>query len=561
MANQRIHPQRLQAGLTLEGQWLSLEDLRGVSTGECRLAVSRDPEMIRRMTASFDQVQQAVREGWRVYGITSGFGSMANVPVPPEQAGALQANLLSFLATGTGQPVQPSQVRVAMALRANMLLRGASGVRLEIVERLVHFLNAGACPVVAEFGSIGASGDLVPLAAVARAITGQGSACRVWLDGREMDGLEALTQLGLEPLELYPKEALAIVNGTTFSAAIAANAVSGACDLFALALGCHALMIKALVGHEEPFLPFVHACKPHPGQIWVARIMRELLGIPDSGSAEPGTASHVHLQDRYSVRCLPQYLGPIAEGLRRIRETVEVEMNAITDNPLIDGDAGRFYQSGNFLGQYLGVAMDDLRRDLGLLAKHLDVQIAQLVEPAFNHGLPASLHGNGERSFNMGLKGLQITGNSIMPMLVFLGNPLVSHFPTHAEQYNQNINGLSWGSAHLASQSVDMAVHYLSVSLIFAVQAVDLRTFANSGHYDGRTLLPAAARPLYEAVHAVLGRRPGPEAPLIYNDADCSIEVFLRQLGDSIRGRKEVVKAIEPILLAMQDRAGGEQSS
>ncbi len=168
-------------------------------------------------------------------------------------------------------------------------------------------------------------------------------------------------------------------------------------------------------------------------------------------------------------------MGPIVEGMARVSQVVEREMNSVTDNPLVDGQHERFYQSGNFLGQYIGIAMDDLRRFLGLLAKHLDVQIARLVAPEFNHGLPASLHGNGDLSFNMGLKGLQITGNSIMPLLTYYGNPLVEHFPTHAEQFNQNINGLSWGSANLASQCVELFTHYTSVALIFAVQAVDLR--------------------------------------------------------------------------------------
>ena len=217
----------------------------------------------------------------------------------------------------------------------------------------------------------------------------------------------------------------------------------------------------------------------------------------------------VHVQDRYSLRCLPQYMGPIVEGIARIRKVVETEMNSVSDNPLIDVENNRFYQSGNFLGQYVGIAMDDLRRYIGLMAKHLDVQIATLVAPEFNNGLPASLRGNEQLSYNMGLKGLQITGNSIMPLLTYYGNPIVEHFPTHAEQFNQNINGLSWGSANLAWKSVELFQHYLSVAMIFAVQALDLRAKSNLGHYDGRGMLGSLAVPLYEAVCDAMNCSPG----------------------------------------------------
>jgi len=241
-----------------------------------------------------------------------------------------------------------------------------------------------------------------------------------------------------------------------FSAAIAANAVSGAWESVYLALGCHALMVKALVGHEEPFLPFVHACKPHPGQVWVARIMRELLGIPTMAPRNPGPTRASTC--RIVLRCaVCRNIWADREGLRRIRETVEVEMNAITDNPLIDGDAGRFYQSGNFLGQYLGVAMDDLRRDLGLSAKHLDVQLRNWWSPAFNHGLPASLHGNGERSFNMGLKGLRNHRKLHHADAGFPRQSTGITLPTHAEQYKSKYKRPELGGSTSGQQYVDMA--------------------------------------------------------------------------------------------------------
>ncbi len=529
--------------LCLSGQRLRIDEVFRASRGDFRIEVTRDAEVIDRMRRAEELVGSAVESGLRVYGVTTGFGSMADIPVPGDQAEASQANLLAFLASGTGPMVEERHVRAAMVLRANMLLRGASGVRREIPDRLVRFLNAGVTPVVYELGSIGASGDLVPLAAIARAITGHESCSRIRRDGEEQDAREVLRALGLNPLQLKPKEGLAIINGTSFSAGIAANCLYPARRFIVLTLAMQAMMIRALLGHEEPFSSFVHECKPHPGQIWVAAMMRDLLGAPVDSTAE----ERAHIQDSYSLRCLPQYAGPIVEGILRVESVVETEMNAVTDNPLIDVENACFYQGGNFLGQYVGMAMDDLRRYLGLMAKHLDVMIAQLVSPEFSRGLPASLHGNGELSFNMGLKGLQITGNSIMPVLMHLGNSLVDHYPTHAEQFNQNINGLSWGSALLASQSVDLFSHYAAVGLIFSVQAVDLRARESLGHCDGRGLLGEKTAPLYEAVYHTLGRKPGEARPLVYNDADRTLEEDLRSLGDSIREGGTVARAIEPL--------------
>ncbi len=544
------------AVLCLQGQDLGIDDVRRVAAGHCQLSITGDATVLDRMQAAEALVRQAVDEGWRVYGVTTGFGSLAEIPVPPAEAAASQANLLSFLSTGAGRPIDRAHVLATMLLRANMLLRGVSGVRLEIVERLLVFLNAGAAPVVAELGSIGASGDLVPLATIARAITGQATACQVAIGDRVLDSHVALAELGLEPLELLPKEALAIVNGTSFSAGIAANCVHSAREYLALAMTTHGMMIQALLGHEEPFLPFVHECKPHPGQRWSATWMRQLLATKAVDSthnqdAAEYTDDDLHLQDRYSLRCLPQYLGPIVEGMARVARVVETEMNSVTDNPLIDADNARFFQSGNFLGQYLGVAMDDLRRFLGLLAKHLDVQIAQLVTPEFSRGLPASLLGNRDVSFNMGLKGLQITGNSIMPLLTYLGNPIVEHFPTHAEQFNQNVNGLSWGAANLAARSVELYRHYASVALIFAAQAVDLRAYATHGHYDGRAVIGPLLVPLYEAIHETVDSRPTKSSPFVYNDRDQSLEHHLSRLAASIEASGAITTAVAPITASL----------
>jgi phenylalanine ammonia-lyase len=531
--------------LILQGQHLSIDQVHAVSRRRQSIQLTADPAVLERMQASVDMVRDAVDQGRKIYGLTTGFGSMVDVVVPKEYAAASQSNLLAFLAAGVGAPIDSQHVRGAMLLRANMLLRGVSGVRFEIVERLVRFLEANAVPMVREHGSIGASGDLVPLATVARAIVGHSGTSQVMYGGRQVSGPEILAELGYEPLELLPKEGLAIVNGTSFSSAIAANCLSESRTLLALSLASHALMIRALTGHEDPLLPFVHQSKPHPGQVFTARVMLDLLrqGADNGRHLDPP-----RVQDRYSLRCLPQYFGPVVEGLARLQRVVETEMNSITDNPLVDAQECRFYQSGNFLGQYISIAMDDLRGYLSLLAKHLDVQIAQLVSPEFSNGLPASLQGNSDISYNMGLKGLQITGNSIMPLLAHQANPLVQHYPTHAEQHNQNINGLSWGSANLAWRSVEVFRHYCSLALIFAVQGVDLRAYIVAGHYDGRSLLGSVGRQLYEAVYDVIDRSPCQKKPLVFNDSEQSLEDYLEQLSEDIREDGVLVAAVSPIL-------------
>ncbi|MBD2515229.1 aromatic amino acid lyase [Nostoc sp. FACHB-973] len=528
---------------------LTIDDVVSVARDGKQVRLTENADILQGIQASCDFISDAVESGKPIYGVTSGFGGMADVVISPEQASELQTNLVWFLKSGAGKKLPLADVRAAMLLRANSHLYGASGIRLELIRRMEIFLNAGVTPHVYEFGSIGASGDLVPLSYITGALIGLDSSFTVDFNGKEMDAPTALSQLGLSPLQLLPKEGLAMMNGTSVMTGIAANCIYDARILLKLAIGVHALFVQGLNGTNQSFHPFIHESKPHPGQLWAAEQMISLLAdsrlIRDELDGKHEYRKQELIQDRYSLRCLPQYLGPIVDGISQIARQIETEMNSVTDNPLIDVENQASYHGGNFLGQYIGVGMDHLRYYLGLLAKHLDVQIALLVSPEFNNGLAPSLVGNRERKVNMGLKGLQICGNSIMPLLTFYGNSLADRYPTHAEQFNQNVNSQGYMSANLARRSIEIFQQYMAIALMFGVQAVDLRSYKISGDYDARTCLSPATRELYSAVYQVTGQKPSSIRSYIWNDNEQSLDEHIARIAADIADGGLIVSAIQ----------------
>lgn len=529
-------------------QNLTIDEVVRVARHGALVSLTNNQKVLQGVQASRDFINNAVETGQPIYGVTSGFGGMANVVISPECASLLQNNLVWFLKSGAGKRLPLADVRAAMLLRINSHLYGASGIRLELIQRMEKFLNAGVTPHVYEFGSIGASGDLVPLSYITGALIGLDSSYTVDFNGKEMDAPTALKKLGLEPLQLLPKEGLAMMNGTSVMTAIAANCVYDTKILLALAMGTHALAIQGLNGTNQSFHPFIHQLKPHPGQKLAACQMLNLLAgsrlVRDELDGSHDYRGTSLIQDRYSLRCLPQYMGPIVDGIEQIQKQIEVEINSATDNPLIDAQNQASYHGGNFLGQYIGTGMDQLRYYIGLLAKHLDVQIASLVAPEFNNGLPPSLVGNRERSVNMGLKGLQIAGNSIMPLLTFYGNSIADRFPTHAEQFNQNINSQGFASANLARRSVEIFQQYMAIALMFGVQAVDLRTYAIAEHYDARACLSPATRDLYIAVRDVVKQPPSADRPYIWNDHEQGLDQHIALIATDIATGGQIVAAV-----------------
>ncbi len=531
---------------------LSIEDVVKVSRYGYAARITEEEDVRDSIQASVNYIEHAVAAGKPIYGVTSGFGGMANVAISSEQAVELQKNLVAYHKAGAGKRLSNEDVRAAMLLRIKSHMKGVSGIRLALIRRMETFLNANVTPYVHEFGSIGASGDLTPLSYITGCIAGLSEDYRVDFDGEELNAIEALDRLGLAPLALRPKEGLAMMNGTSVMTGIAANCVHDSKRLLRLTMGAHALIMQGLHGTNQSFHPFIHDhCKPHEGQKWAATSMLRLLEgsrlIRDELDGSHNYRGDQPIQDRYSMRCLAQFIGPVFEGIEQIARQVEVEMNAATDNPLIDVRNNAAYHGGNFLGQHIGMAMDQLRYYQGLLSKHLDTQIALLVAPEFSNGLPASLVGNSNRRVNMGLKAVQITANSLMPLLSFYGNSLVDRFPTHAEQFNQNINSQGFGSANLARRSVEIFQQYLSIALMFGIQAVDLRTRIMEDHYDATDYLSPATRELYLAIKNVIGSNPSRQRPFLWDDSDRNLDFDIAAIAMDITNGNAIMDTVKEI--------------
>ncbi len=546
--------------IVISGEGLSIAQIGKIARG-AKVELSRDSAVLDRVERSRSQVQAAIARGEPIYGVSTLFGGMADQSVGDDLLIEVQRLALWQHKSTTGPRLPKEDVRAAMVLRANSLIKGCSGIRLEIIERFAAFLNADVTPWVYQRGSIGASGDLVPLSYIGASIVGLHPDFLVDFQGETVNCHEALKRLGLAPLELEPKEGLALNNGTGASTGVAANAIDRAADLVAASIGTNALITQALLATDQSFAPFIHAVKPHPGQIWAAAHLKRLVAgsklIRDEAAGARGHRAGKLIQDRYSLRCMPQFLGPAIDGLRNAAGQIEVEANCANDNPLIDPDTGEIYHTGNFLAQYTSIAMDQLRLHVGMIAKHLDVQLVLLTTPEFSHGLSPSLVGK-EGGINIGLKSLQVSSSQLMPLLGFYGQSIADRFPTHAEQFNQNVNSQAMNSANLARDSLDAFTHFIAVALLSAVQAVELRAKLVAGTYDARSVLSAATQDLYVAARTAANGPPNADEPLHWDDFDGFIQPKVEGLIDALAPGGAVLATLTEIAdgLRAADRGG-----
>ena len=537
--------------ITLTGSSLTLADIDAVARGGAEVAISDDPAVRARIEGSRAVIARAVEKGEEIYGVTTLFGGMADVHVTRDQLIDVQRIALWQHKSTTGPRLPEADVRAAMLLRANSLVRGASGVRTELIDRLVAFLNAGAAPHMYQRGSIGASGDLVPLTYIGASILGLSPEFLVDMGGETHDCHTVLRKLGFEPIDPEPKEGLALNNGTGACTGVAANVMTRALDAAAMALGVHALFAQALLATDQSFDPYIHAQKPHPGQVWTAEQMAGLIRGGKTIRSEAGgdrTKRHGDLiQDRYGIRCLPQFLGPVMDGLATAARQVTTEANTANDNPLIDPDTGETFHTGNFLAQYTAIAMDSTRYLIGLMCKHIDSQVALMITPAFSNGLTPALVGNMETGVNVGLKSLHIGMNQMSTQISYLGQSVADRFPTHAEMYNQNINSQAMNAANLARDQMDVTEHFLAAALLTGVQAVEVRSLAETGSCDAREILSPATVPLYEAVRAAAHGAPEADRTLVWDDMDRFLQPMVEGILGDIARRDAIHAATGPL--------------
>lgn len=398
------------------------------------------------------------------YGITTGFGELARVKIPHEDLEQLQRNLLLSHACGIGEPFPDEVVRALLFLRAASLAAGLSGVRVELVEAILSLLAHDVVPVVPSQGSLGASGDLVPLAHAALVLIGEGEA-RV--DGRVVPGREALAVAHLAPLTLQPKEGLALINGTQLMSALLALAVHDGWNLVRTAEVTAAMSIEALLGSVKPFDARLHDARPHAGQRETAANLRRLL------TDSPIVHSHAHcsrVQDAYSLRCTPQVLGPVRDALAHVEQALEVEFASATDNPLVFPDGP--VSGGNFHGENLGLLAAYLAPALAEVAALSERRVARLVDPRLSEGLPAFLV---EKSgLNSGLMIPQYVAASLVLENQVLVHPAVAgSLPTSANQEDVVSNGAV--GARMVLRILANAERAVAIEAVCAAQALDLR--------------------------------------------------------------------------------------
>lgn len=456
--------------IEISGSQLTITDIKNIVDSKSQILISeKAKELVGQSCAVLDE---AIKKNIQVYGVTTNFGGLANQKVDDYEK--LQHNLILGLKIGIGKKLDNAHIKLAMLIRLNSLAQGCSAIRLELLERLRTFINNNVYPFIYDQGSIGASGDLIPLSYIAGCVTGLRSDYNVSYQGQKISCLEALAKFNMKPIKLKVKEGLAMVNGTSVSTAIALNSYIKFKNILKLLIVSNSLFFISLKADTESLNSFIHDRKRHPGQIKAASILRSLLKDYQHELIEERLEKNELLQDRYSLRCIAQYLGIIYEGMDSIESSLLIESNSVTDNPIINAKSKEILHGGNFLSEHVSVMMDHMRGYIALAAKHMDIQAALLLSPEFNKGLPASLvPPNITNSF--GLKGLQLCMNATMSQIAYYASPIATLYSSHCEQFNQNINSLSYGSANLAWESSTLIEKYSIMSCIVAIQGVKYR--------------------------------------------------------------------------------------
>jgi histidine ammonia-lyase len=474
--------------IVLDGHSLTLDDLVAIAHRDARVSLSDSArEQVR---AARRVVDQAAEQDAPVYGINTGFGNFANVRIPHDSLAELQLNLLRSHAAGVGDPLPEPVVRATMALRANVLAKGFSGIRVETLDLLLALLNRRVHPLVPSRGSVGASGDLAPLAHLALVVIGEGE---VWHSGVREPAAAALARAGLAPATLAPKEGLALINGTQPSTALLGLTLAGALGLARSADIAAALSIDGLQGSSKPFDPRIHDARGLAGQKIAADNLRHLL---TDSAINVSHANCGRVQDAYSMRCAAQVHGAAREAFAFVRRIFDAEANAATDNPMVFAAANEIVSGGNFHGAPVSVAADVLCLGLAQLATISERRSDRLVNPS-SSGLPAFLTRHG--GLQSGLMMAQVTAAALTAELKTLAHPAsVDTIPTSGN--TEDHVSMSMSAALKAARVLELARQVVAVEVLCACQAIDLLSPLTSSatlmrvHETIRARVPALER-------------------------------------------------------------------
>jgi histidine ammonia-lyase len=451
--------------MELDGQKLSLELVAGVASGNTHVSLSSQAH--ERVAESRRVVEKIIAEGRIVYGVNTGFGRLSDVHVPPTDLRQLQLNLVRSTACGVGPPLSEAEARAMLLLRANVLARGYSGARPIVIDTLIAMLERGVCPVIPEKGSVGASGDLAPLAHLALTAIGEGEA---FYRGERMPGAEALRRAEIQPLQLEAKEGLALLNGTQAMSAVGGLALHRAERLALIADVSGAMTLEALRGTPVPFDQRLHEVRPHAGQIEVAAHLREILR--DSQIRESHLQNDPRVQDAYSLRCMPQVHGAVRDALRHARDVVETETGSVTDNPIVFAGTDEVLSGGNFHGAPIAMVLDYAAIALTDLASISERRTERLVNPDLNEGLPPFLTTHAGTS--SGYMIAQVTAVGLLNEMKILAHPAsVDNLPTSGGKEDHVSMGMT--AATKLRRIVENAEYAIAIELLAAAEGLEYR--------------------------------------------------------------------------------------
>lgn len=468
--------------IIITGDTLTLEEFAAVCRHGAKVVLSRDART--RIEASREVVDMLVDEAATVYGITTGFGKFSDVTITQEECALLQRNLIITHAVGAGEPFSEEVSRGILLLRVNNLAKGYSGARLLIVDTLIAMLNKGVTPVIPQKGSLGASGDLAPLSHMVLPMIGLGEAV---YRGQKLPGAEAMAKADIRTVELVAKEGLALINGTQAMTSVGALALYDAVNLLKCADIAAALSFEANRGVEDALDPRVHAVRPHDGQMKTASIIRTLL----QNSGNVTCQGELRVQDAYSLRCVPQVHGASHDAINYVRSKVEIEMNAVTDNPIVFKETMEGISGGNFHGQPMALAFDFLGIALSELANISERRIERLVNPNLA-GFPAFLVRNG--GLNSGFMIVQYSAAALVSENKVLAHPAsVDSIPSSAGQEDHVSMGTI--AARKAAEILKNVRRVIAMEMMCACQAIDL--------LEGSEMLGDGTSKAYSAIRSV----------------------------------------------------------